>query len=68
MSPAGAFVDVLGQNWLGKADIVVQSVLLAFGFVVLGLRLWSRRLERVSLQWNDWLITGAMVRDLAIFN
>ncbi|KAJ6135529.1 hypothetical protein N7512_000689 [Penicillium capsulatum] len=58
--PVEALVH-LGQNWLGATDIAVQSILLAIAFVVVGLRLWSRRLQRISLQWNDWLVVGATV-------
>lgn len=58
----GTAAHSLGRNWLGTTDIAVQSVLLAIVFVAIGLRLWSRRLQRISLQWNDWLIVGAMVK------
>lgn len=57
----GTAAHSLGQNWLGATDIAVQSLLLAIAFIVIGLRLWSRRLQRISLQWNDWLIVGALV-------
>lgn len=60
--PIGTLVHALGHNWLGKADIAVQTILLAAGFVAVGLRLWSRRLQQVSLQVNDWLILAAAVR------
>jgi len=61
MPPIGTLVHALGHNWLGKADIAVQTVLLAAGFAVVGLRLLSRRLQQVSLQWNDWLILASTV-------
>lgn len=57
----------LGQNWLGKADIAVQTVLLAVGLVAVGLRLWSRRLMRSDIQGNDWYIVAAAVSVSAIF-
>lgn len=60
--PTGTLVHELSQNWLGKADIAVQTVLLAIGFVAVSLRLWSRRLLGVSWQGNDYLIGAAMVR------
>jgi phosphatidylglycerophosphate synthase len=60
--PIGTLVHALGHNWLGKADIAVQTVLLAAGLVVVSLRLWSRRLLQISWQWNDWFILGAVVR------
>lgn len=56
--PLDTLADSLGHNTPGKADLIVQSVLLALGFVAVGLRLWSRR----SLQVNDWLILAATVR------
>jgi hypothetical protein len=61
--PIGTLVNELGHNWLGKADIVVQTVLLAIGFVAVGLRLWSRRLQGISWQGNDWLMVVATVRE-----
>jgi hypothetical protein len=60
--PIGTLVHALGHNWLGKADIAVQTVLLAAGFAIVGLRLWSRRLQRAPWQVNDWLILAAAVR------
>lgn len=59
--PVGTLVHELGHNWLGKADIAVQTILLAFGFVAVGLRLWSRRLQGTSWQGNDCLIVAATV-------
>lgn len=52
----------LGHNTLGKADIAIQSVLLAIVLILVALRSWSRRLQRLSLQINDYLIIGATVR------
>ncbi|KAJ5175934.1 uncharacterized protein N7482_001811 [Penicillium canariense] len=57
--PLGTLVHVLGHNWLGKADIALQTILLAISFVVVGVRLWSRRLQQDSLQGNDWLVVAA---------
>ncbi|KAJ5215449.1 uncharacterized protein N7498_001856 [Penicillium cinerascens] len=59
--PIGTLVHALGHNWLGKADIAVQTILLAAVFVAVSLRLWSRRLQQFSLQVNDWLILAAAV-------
>lgn len=64
MSTSGSFVDALGHNWLGQADIAIQTVLLAVGVIAVALRLWSRRLLGVSWQGNDWLILTALVRPL----
>ncbi|KAJ5666780.1 hypothetical protein N7462_011189 [Penicillium macrosclerotiorum] len=59
--PLGTLVHSLGHNWLGKADIAVQTILLAAALVAVGLRLWSRRLQRVSLRGNDWLLLAGVV-------
>lgn len=60
--PSATLAHSLGHNTLGKTDIAVQSVLLAIVFISVGLRLWSRRLQRISLQLNDLLIIVATVR------
>lgn len=52
------------HNWLGKVDIAVQTVLLVIALLATGLRLWSRRLQRIASQGNDWLIVAAMVRSI----
>jgi phosphatidylglycerophosphate synthase len=62
MPSSGTLVHSLGHNWLGKADIAVQTVFLAVGLVAVGLRLWARRLQWNSLQMNDWSIVLATVR------
>ncbi|KAJ6100107.1 hypothetical protein N7467_001642 [Penicillium canescens] len=59
MPSSGTLVHSLGHNWLGKADIAVQTIFLAVGLVAVGLRLWSRRLQLSSLQLNDWFIVLA---------
>jgi hypothetical protein len=41
--------------------VTVESILLALDYITLGLRLWSRRLQRVPLQVNDYLIMAAVV-------
>lgn len=62
MPPSSGIIHALGHNWLGKADIAVQTILLCGGIVVVALRLWSRRLLGVFWQWNDWLILVSLVR------
>ncbi|KAJ5783987.1 uncharacterized protein N7518_009664 [Penicillium psychrosexuale] len=59
MASPSTLVHSLGHNTLGKTDIAVQSVLLGIVFVFVGLRLWSRRLQWMSLQLNDLLIIVA---------
>jgi hypothetical protein len=61
MPLSGTLVHSLGHNWLGKADIAVQTIFLAVSLVAVGLRLWSRRLQSCSLQLNDWFIVLATV-------
>jgi phosphatidylglycerophosphate synthase len=62
MPSSGTLVHSLGHNWLGKADIAVQTIFLAVGLVAVGLRSWSRRLQLSSLQLSDWFIVLATVR------
>ncbi|KAJ5081805.1 hypothetical protein NUU61_010069 [Penicillium alfredii] len=65
MSAQDNFIHSLDHN-LGKTDIAIQSILLAIGFVAIGLRLWSRHLQRVPLQVNDWLTLGSTVQPLCV--
>ncbi|KAJ5727129.1 hypothetical protein N7493_004949 [Penicillium malachiteum] len=62
MSPSsGALAHTISHNWLGKADLAVQSILLTGGVSAVALRLWSRRLLGVSWQWNDRFILVALI-------
>ena len=45
----------------GLQVIVIESVMLALDFVVIGLRLWSRRLQGKSLEFNDYSILVGLV-------
>ena len=54
-------VSKLAVNGPGLLDLCIQTVLLFLCFVSVGLRLWSRKLQRKELQLNDWLIVAAMV-------
>ncbi|CAG7959321.1 unnamed protein product [Penicillium olsonii] len=56
---SGTLVHSLGHNTLGKADIVVQTIFLGICLIVVALRLWSRRLQWLSLQVNDCLILSS---------
>ncbi|KAI0003426.1 hypothetical protein F4779DRAFT_602043 [Xylariaceae sp. FL0662B] len=60
-SPAGTLIDLFPQNRPGITDLVVETILLFLGFVSIGLRLWARRIQRLQLQLNDWLILFAML-------
>jgi hypothetical protein len=57
----GTLVDSFAHNGPGKADVAVESILLFFGYVSLGMRLWSRQIKGVGWQLNDWLIIIATV-------
>ncbi|KAI1202191.1 hypothetical protein F5X97DRAFT_288210 [Nemania serpens] len=60
-APSGTLIGEFWRNVGGQADIGVESTLLALGYITLGLRLWSRRIQRARLQLNDWLIIFATV-------
>lgn len=57
-------VGELPVNAAGKIDLGVETVFVALAILTTGLRLWSRRLIRASLQINDVLIIAALVGDL----
>ncbi|KAI0602869.1 hypothetical protein F4775DRAFT_530956 [Biscogniauxia sp. FL1348] len=59
-APVGTLIGALPRNTPGKADIIVETVFLALDFVTVGLRLWSRHLQRTRLQINDILIIAAL--------
>ncbi|KAI1496580.1 hypothetical protein F5X99DRAFT_424436 [Biscogniauxia marginata] len=56
----GTLTGSLPHNESGKNDIIVEMILLALSYVALGLRLWSRKIQRAQWQLNDWLILIAM--------
>ncbi|KAI0853708.1 hypothetical protein F5Y00DRAFT_257012 [Daldinia vernicosa] len=60
-STSATLIGYFPQNGPGITDVVVETILLFLGFVSLGLRLWSRRIQRAQLQLNDWLILFAML-------
>ncbi|CAG8245271.1 unnamed protein product [Penicillium salamii] len=57
--PSGTLAHSLGHNTLGKADIAVQTLFLGICLIAVALRLWSRRLQWLSLQINDCLILSS---------
>ncbi|KAI1123053.1 hypothetical protein F5Y10DRAFT_252679 [Nemania abortiva] len=61
MKPSGTLIGVFWRNVGGQADVGVESTLLALGYITLGLRLWSRSIQRAPYQLNDWLIIFATV-------
>lgn len=54
-------VHSLKHNKAGKTDLIVETILLILVYITLGFRLWSRRLQRVQFQLNDYLIIVATV-------
>lgn len=60
--PASSLAGSLPQNTVGKATVVIESILLILVFLSIGLRLWSRRMLEMSLEANDYLILMAAVR------
>jgi hypothetical protein len=46
----------------GLAVIVIAVVFSALSFLLVGLRLWARRLKRRALMVNDFMIITALVR------
>lgn len=59
--PKGNLIDALPRNGPGMTDLATETILLAIAYLSLGLRLWSRRLQRAEWQLNDWLIIVAAV-------
>ncbi|KAI5924943.1 hypothetical protein F4810DRAFT_662045 [Camillea tinctor] len=59
-APVGTLIGALPRNGPGKTDIIVETIFLALDFVSVGLRLWSRHLQRMRLQINDILIIAAL--------
>lgn len=64
--PASSLAGSLPQNTVGTATVVIESILLIFVFLSVGLRLWSRRLLQMRLQANDYLILIAAVRPILV--
>ncbi|KAI1373507.1 hypothetical protein F4677DRAFT_455936 [Hypoxylon crocopeplum] len=54
-APLGTLVGALPWNSPGKTDLIVETIFLVLDFVSMGLRLWSRLLQRMPLQVNDIL-------------
>ena len=51
----------------GPHLVAVCSVMIALSAIAVGLRLTARRLSKVRLRWDDWLILIALVnRPLAV--
>ena len=61
----GTLVNSFKDNTAGKTDLIVETILLALCYITLGFRLWSRRLQRVNFQLNDYLIIAATVSPVA---
>lgn len=51
----------------GMAQLVVAVVFATFAVLAVGLRVISRRLSRVDLRVNDYMIIFALVQQLCFF-
>jgi hypothetical protein len=58
----GTLVGEFWHNVGGQTDAGVESALLGLVYISLGLRIWSRSIQRAQYQLNDWLIFTATVR------
>lgn len=56
-----ALIQAFGHNASGQRDMIAEFILLALVYTSVGLRLWSRRLQKTNLQVNDYLILLAVV-------
>ena len=54
--------STLSRNPAGTMLIIVLSVFLFFDLLVVGLRLWARRIKKKKLALNDWAIILSLVR------
>ena len=48
-------------NALGLRTVIIEAVALFFATVALGLRIWTRRISKRPLCFNDWAIIFAWV-------
>ncbi|CAI6333725.1 unnamed protein product [Periconia digitata] len=53
------FATTLHRNPGAQADIAVETILLFFVFLTLGLRIWSRAIKGIGMHTNDWLIIAS---------
>ncbi|TGJ81355.1 hypothetical protein E0Z10_g7407 [Xylaria hypoxylon] len=60
-TPRGTLVGSFGHNTGGQIDIGIETIVLTLDYISLGLRLWSRRLQKAQYQINDWLIIIATI-------
>lgn len=60
-TPVGPLVGSFPHNAIGKVDIGVEIVLLTLCYIIVGLRVWSRHIQRAELQLNDWLIFISLI-------
>ena len=51
----------MGTTSKGVQLIVIEFVILAIDYLVVGLRLWSRRIKRKPFEINDYLIVVGLV-------
>ena len=53
----------LWDSQLGISLIILSTIFESFSILAVVLRLYSRRLKRASLVFNDWAIIFALARD-----
>ncbi|KAI1178646.1 hypothetical protein F4777DRAFT_81336 [Nemania sp. FL0916] len=58
---SGTLAGALRHNRHGKTQLIVQTIFLALDFISMGIRLWSRRLQKTRLQANDFIILAAQI-------
>ncbi len=57
-------MGLLQENPKGAERIAVETPFLLLAFVTVALRLWARKLKRRTLEFNDYAILVAMVRQI----
>lgn len=53
----------LKNNPRATTRIGVETALIALDFVIVGLRIWARRIKRARLGFSDYTIIAALVPD-----
>ncbi|KAI1177724.1 hypothetical protein F4777DRAFT_576802 [Nemania sp. FL0916] len=55
-APTGTLAGEFWRNTHGQVEVSVEAALLGLVYISLGLRIWSRSIQRARYQLNDWLI------------
>ncbi|KAI0412993.1 hypothetical protein F5X98DRAFT_379247 [Xylaria grammica] len=59
--PRGTLIGSFSHNTGGQIDIGIETVVLALDYISLGLRIWSRSIQKTRYQINDWFIVAATI-------